>query len=554
MQPQIILLREGTDDSQGIGQCITNINACEAVVDIVRTTLGPRGMDKLITKNKTMTITNDGATVMKLLDVSQPAARTLVEIAMAQDAEVGDGTTSVVVLAGELLEQAKKYVEDGVHPQIIIRAYRAALEQARLIINGLAVKFDKSGENGRRFVENCAATSMQSKLIAHQRAFFTKFVVDAVYHLDDDLDIDMIGVKKETGGALEDSFMVKGVAFKKTFSYAGFEQQPKFFTNPKIICLNIELELKQERENAEIRVNDPKKYQEFVDAEWKIIYGKLDAIVQSGAQIVLSKLAIGDLATQYFADRKIFCAGRVPEDDLRRVCKATGAQVQTTVSNLIPSVLGTCGRFEERQVGKERYNVFSECTQAKSVTIVLRGGGSQFLDEAERSLHDSIMVARRTMKHNSIVAGGGATELEVSKRLKEYALTITGKEQMLVEAFAKALEVIPRQLADNAGYDSTMMLNQLRKKHYDADGTWYGVDVFNESVCDAMERNIWEPALVKINAITAATEACCTILSIDESVTDTPSQPPSFGPTPGRGGMRGGMRRGMRGGMRGGMM
>jgi len=471
--------------------------------------------------------------------------------ALAQDAEVGDGTTSVVVIAGELLDQAKRFVEEGVHPQVIIKAYRNALEQARMIINNIAVKFDKSAENSRKFIENCAATSMQSKLIAHQKEFFTKFVVDAVYHLDDDLDIDMIGVKKVPGGALEDSFMVKGVAFEKTFVYAGFEQQPKFFKNPKIICLNIELELKQERENAELRISDPKKYQEFVDAEWTIIYNKLDAIVKSGAQIVLSKKPIGDLATQYFADHKVFCAGRVKEDDLNRVCKATGAQIQTTVSNIIPSVLGTCGQFEERQVGKVRYNLFSDCTQAKSVTIVLRGGGSQFLDEAERSLHDSIMVARRTMKHNFIVAGGGATEMEISKRLKDYALSIKGKEQLLVEAFAKALEVIPRQLSDNAGYDSTMMLNLLRKKHYEEDGLWYGVDVFNENICDTMKRNIWEPSLIKINALTAATEACCTILSIDESITDTPSQMPNLGPLPGgaRGG-RGGARGG-RGGMRG---
>jgi T-complex protein 1 subunit eta len=276
-----------------------------------------------------------------------------------------------------------------------------------------------------------------------------------------------------------------------------------------------------------VRLEDVAQYQSIVDAEWSIIYGKLDAIVKSGASIVLSKLAIGDLATQYFADRKIFCAGRVGEDDLRRVCKATGAVIQTTVSNLVPAVLGTCGRFEEQQIGKERYNLFSGCPQARSSTIVLRGGGEQFIDEAERSLHDAIMVVRRSIRHSSVVAGGGAIEMELSRFLHDHALTIRGKEQLVISAFARALEVIPRQLADNAGFDSTVILNQLRQKHSQPGGTWFGVDIMNEGIVDAMASRVWEPALVKLNALTAATEAACTILSIDETIKSNPSAAPN---------------------------
>jgi T-complex protein 1 subunit eta len=289
-----------------------------------------------------------------------------------------------------------------------------------------------------------------------------------------------------------------------------------------------------------------------VDAEWRIIYEKLEKIVASGAKIILSRLAIGDLATQYFADRGLFCAGRVADDDLRRVCKATGAAVQTTVNDLVPTILGTCHVFEERQVGGQRYNLFTGCTQAKTATIILRGGGEQFVDEAERSIHDAIMIVKRARKHSSIVAGGGAAEMEVSKYLRDYSRTIHGKQQLIISAFAKALEVIPRQVADNAGFDSTDILNKLRMKHAQEDGRWYGVDIVNEGICDTYESFVWEPTLVKTNGITAATEAACLILSVDETVKNEKSEEPQAGPAmgrgrgmPGRGGMRGGMR-GMR--------
>lgn len=256
----------------------------------------------------------------------------------------------------------------------------------------------------------CAATALNSKLVSHQKDFFAPIVVDAVLSLDQDLSLDMIGVKKVQGGALEDSFLVKGVAFKKTFSYAGFEQQPKKFTKPKICLLNVELELKSEKENAEIRLDDPTQYQSIVDAEWNIIYEKLDKIVQSGAQIVLSRLAIGDLATQYFADRNIFCAGRVADDDMRRVAKACGAAVQSSVQNLTAEVIGECGDFEERQVGDERYNIFADCPEGKTTTIVLRGGAEQFIAETERSIHDAIMIVRRACKNAKIVLVAGLSK------------------------------------------------------------------------------------------------------------------------------------------------
>lgn len=552
LQPTILLLREGTDQSQGKAQLISNINAICAIVETVATTLGPRGMDKLVVAGKDkMTISNDGATVLKLLEIVHPAAKTLVEIAKSQDAEVGDGTTSVCILAGEFLKAAKPFVEDGVHPQILIKGFRKACELAKQKLKELSVSIEgKDDAERRNLLEKCAGTSLNSKLVASHKEFFSKMIVDAVMRLEDDLNIDLIGIKKEPGGGLEDSLFIDGVAFKKTFSYAGFEQQPKKFENPKIICLNIELELKKEKDNAEIKISDPSAYQSIVDAEWNIIYGKLDKIVKSGAQIVLSRLAIGDLATQYFADRGLFCAGRVTDDDLKRVCKATGASVQTTVNDLIPEVLGTCAIFEENQIGKERYNLFTGCHQAKTATIILRGGGEQFIDEAERSIHDAIMIVRRARKHSTVVGGGGAIEMELSKFLRDYSRTIQGKQQMIISAFGKALEVIPRQLADNAGFDSTDILNKLRQKHGTGEGQWFGVDILNEGICNTFDAFIWEPTLVKHNSITAAAEAACLILSIDETVKNNASEKPEAGPMMGGGrgrGMPGGRGRGMPG-------
>lgn len=303
---------------------------------------------------------------------------------------------------------------------------------------------------------------MNSKIISKFKEFFSELVVSAVLYLDEDLSKSDIGIKKITGGSVTESFLVHGVCFKKTFSYAGFEQQPKKFTNPLIAILNVELELKAEKDNAEVRIENPDEFQKIVDAEWNIIYDKLDKIVKSGAKIVLSSLPIGDLATQYFADHDIFCAGRVQRDDLTRVGKATGAVLQTTVQGINEDVLGNCGLFEEVQLGNERYNMFTECQKTKSSTLVLRGGAAQYLEETERSLNDAIMIVRRAYKSHAIVAGGGAIEMELSRYLREYLKNIEGKVQLVIANFAKALETIPRTLAENSGMDSTDILNKLR--------------------------------------------------------------------------------------------
>jgi T-complex protein 1 subunit eta len=539
---------------------VSNINACVAVADVVRTTLGPRGMDKLMYNTSAsggVTVSNDGATIMKMLDIVHPAAKTLVDISLSQDAEVGDGTTTVVILAAEFLKQMKGFLEEGVHPRLVMQSVREASVLAVKAVRTLATDIfanDRSNAEQRDLLKKCAVTSLNSKLVSGEKEFFAEMVVDAVRVLDPELlDLNMLGIKKVQGGGLCDSFLVHGVAFKKTFSYAGFEMQPKSYDNsPKILLLNIELELKSEKENAEVRLDDPTAYQAIVDAEWNIIYDKLDKCAASGAKVILSRLPIGDLATQYFADRDIFCAGRVPEDDMKRVADATGAAIQTTVNNLDLKVLGTCEAFEEKQVGAERYNVFTGCPLARTATMVLRGGSDQFLEEAHRSLHDAIMIVRRTLKNPCVVPGGGAIDMELSRIIREHASKIHGKGQLFMMAFAKALEVIPRQLADNSGFDATDVLNKLRKKHADEEGKNFGIDVNTGDVVDTFEAFVWEPSLVKINAISSAAEAACVVLSADETVRNpksTPADggmgaPPQMG---GRGGMGGrGRGRGMR--------
>lgn len=520
------MLKEGTDTSQGRGQVVSNINAVVAVADILKTTLGPRGQDKLIHDDQGVVISNDGATIIKRLDVVHPAAKMLVDISMSQDSEVGDGTTTVVLLAASFLNSLKALIEEGMHCQLVVKGVRMANEEIQKKLRSLAINIDKN-DSGKvqEMLQRCAGTALNSKLISGQKAFFSKMAVDAVLHLDSECDLNLVGIKRVAGGSVTDSFLVEGVAFQKTFSYAGFEQQPKKFTDPKIALINCELELKSESEKAEIRISDPKQYQSIVDAEWKIIYNKLEKCVQSGAQIVLSKLPIGDLATQYFADRNMFCAGRVPEADLIRVARATGGIIQTSLNDLDATVLGTCASFEEKQVGAERFNFFTGCPHARAATILLRGGAEQFIAESERSLHDAIMIVKRALAHSSVVGGAGAIEMELSRHLKEYAKSISSKLQLVVGSIASALEVIPRQLAENAGFDAVDLMNALRTAHA-AGNVWAGVDIENDGICDAIQSFVWEPTLVKINSIAAASEATCLILSVDETVrAPKPEQP-----------------------------
>jgi len=307
-----------------------------------------------------------------------------------------------------LLNEARRFIEDDMHSRVIIKGYRRACKMALDYIKSNKVKIDN-----REMLLNCASTSLNSKLVSGNKDFFSNMLVDAIENIEGFAQ-GTISVRQVSGGSITESCLVNGVAFKKCFSYAGFEQQPKNFNKPTILCLNVELELKAEKDNAEVRISDPSKYQSIVDAEWKIIYEKLDNIANLGCNIVLSKLPIGDLATQYFADRGMFCAGRVKEEDLKRLATASKAVIQTTCNGLTKEILGTCEKFEERQIGSERWNFFHQPVN-KTSTIILRGGSEQYTAEAESSLNDAIQIIKRVSKTKEIVAGGGAIEMQVSK-------------------------------------------------------------------------------------------------------------------------------------------
>ena len=522
----ILLLKKGTENLQGQEEILSNIEACLALVEIIRTTLGPRGMDKMIISDGgSTTISNDGATIIKLLNIEHPAGKSLADVAKSQDNEIGDGTTSVMIFAGELLKEAKQFIQDGISPQIIINGFWKGLQLALKKLEECAVKInDKSEEEKRNLLLKCAETSLNSKLIANNKEFFSKMIVEAVEKLEGFKDKDLIGIKHITGGSITDSLLIDGVAFKKSFSYAGFEQQPKKFKDAKIIILNVELELKSEKENSELRISNPEDFQSFVDAEWKIINKKLENIVNSGANIVLSKLPIGDLATQYFADRNVFCAGRVAAEDIERVAKATGACLLQTCNDITEKSLGTCGLFEERQIGAERFNLFMECPKSKTATIIIRGGAEQFIEEAERSMNDAIMIVRRASKATSIVAGGGAIEMELSKYVRNEGMKISGKEQLIVLGFAKALEIIPKTLAQNSALDAIDIMNKLRQKHNKENDCKFGVNCFNGGIIDTYINYVWEPTILKENILNSATEAACTIISVDQTIKNPKSE------------------------------
>ena len=532
-------------------------------------------MDKLVVHgNAKVTVSNDGATIMKLLEIAHPAAKTLVDISQSQDLTVGDGTTSVVLLAAELLTQLKPLIEEGTNsPMRMIPTIQAVAKLAVNKVNSWAVtNTNNNSDEQYKILLQCASTALNSKLISSHQDLFAPMVVKAITKLSSQPDMldkwdDWISIQRINGGDVRQSFLVDGVAFPKTFSYAGFEQMNKKFTNPKILLLHVELELKAESHSAEVRISTPEEYQSIVDAEWSVIYDKLDACVNVGANIVLSSLPIGDLATQYFADRGLFCAGRVKDDDIKRVAKVTGATVQTTCNDLLPEYLGTCGLFEERQVGDVRFNIFEQLhddavdvgtggsvakPSSMISTIVLRGGTEQFIAESERSMEDALKVVQRCIQSQyKIVAGGGAVEMSLSQYLKKLAVTIPNKEQWIVLAMSKAFEVIPRQLCDNAGLDATDVLSALRQKHAAAvaetnakEPCWFGVNIEEGGITNTYDLGVWEPSDNKTNSILAATEAACVILAIDETVVAPRSQDPGAQATGmmGGGGGGGGMK------------
>ena len=532
----IILLKAGTEQSSGKHLILSNIKSCCEVGEIVSSTLGPMGADKLIKVNDKTHITNDGATIMELLDIVHPAVKLLVDISKSQDKNVGDGTTSVILIATEIMKVLAPFIADEIRPRYVLEALNISMKKALEQLDKVSTSLENLSETERMMmIRKAAEVSLNSKILCENKYFFSEIAYKAVKNMlegnNNVVDINLIDIKKVVGGSITDTMFISGVAFPKCFSYAGFERAPKQFDNGcKIIALNMELELKAERENSMIRIDDVNMYQKVIDAEWKILINRLQTICDSGVNVVISSQSIGDIATQYLADRDVFCAGRVEKSDFERIAKASGAIPLMTVSKINTSSIGYCGKFEEVQIGKERFNVFNNCREAVISTIIIRGGNQQFVDEAERSLHDSIMISARLFQTKQIVPGAGAIEMSVATALRKEALNYTNKIQLIIEQIAKAFEVIPRTLAKNSNLDPTSAVLQLRALH-EADpvkNANYGVNcrgTNSDCVLQAIQTFVWEPLLLKSTAYKAAKDAASTILNMDYMIKNPKSNP-----------------------------
>ncbi|HZW54733.1 MAG TPA: thermosome subunit beta, partial [Nitrososphaerales archaeon] len=515
-----------------------NIFAAKLIAEIVKSSLGPRGMDKMLVDSLgDVTITNDGATILKEIDVQHPAAKMIVEISKTTDNEVGDGTTSAVVLAGALLENAEELISKDVHPTIIVDGYRKAEDRALEILNEIAIKVDPSD---RKTLVRIAETSMQTKLVSDISEELAITVVEAMMQVAEKqsdssfkVDIDNVKVEKKPGGSTSDTKLVRGIILDKEVVHTGM---PKRVENAKIALINSPLEIEKTEISAEIRISDPSQMKKFLEEENTMLRSMVDKIASVGANVLICQKGIDDVAQHFLAKRSILTVRRAKESDITKLARATGARIITNIDDLSERDLGYAEVVEERKLEEDRWVFVEGCKDPKAVTILVRGGSQRVVDEAERSLHDAIMVTKDVLERPAIVAGGGAPEAEMSFRLRDYAHKLAGREQLAVLKFADALEVIPLTLAENAGMDPIDAQVELRTKHGQGK-TWFGVNVRTNKVSDMLE-DVIEPAAVKEEVIKAATEASCMILRVDDvlaSAKGAPLQAPPGAPGGGMG-------------------
>ena len=534
----IIILKEGTGRSTGRDAQRNNIMAAKVVAETVSSSLGPRGMDKMLVSGiGDVVITNDGATIMKELDVQHPAAKMLVEVAKTQDTEVGDGTTTAVVLAGQLLSKAEKLLDLDVHPTVIVDGYKKAADRATEFLSKIALTVDPKDEVRLRQV---AATAMSTKDISAEKEFFAKLAVKAVEQIKEErdgkikADIDLIKIVKKHGKSVEETELVAGIVIDKEVSHS---QMPKQIRNAKIALVNQKLEIEKTEFDAKINIESPEQMHTFLDEEERMLREMADQIAKSGANVVMCEKGIDDIALHFLAKRGILTVKNLSSGDMEKLAKASGGKILASTKDLSPEALGEAKLVEEVKIGDDKLIYVRECKDPRAVTIVLRGGSEHVVDEAERSLHDGLCVVRNAVEDGKIVAGGGASEEEAAKELKTYAKTVGGREQLGIEAFAEALESIPMALAANAGLDPIDIMVDLRAKHESPENMWMGVDAVAGRVEDMLKQNVVEPLRTKQQVIRSATEAACMILRIDDVVSSKgareagpPGRPPGMPP------------------------
>ncbi|MDG6938839.1 MAG: TCP-1/cpn60 chaperonin family protein [Nitrososphaerota archaeon] len=538
---QVLILREGTSQSRGRRAQNNNISAAKLIAEIVKTSLGPRGMDKMLVDSMgDVTVTNDGATMLKDMDIQHPAAKMIIEIAKAVDNEVGDGTTSSVVLAGALLGNAEKLLENGVHPMVIVNGYRRAADQAQKILDEISVGIEPGD---RAALTKIARTSMASKMISKESEGLGALVVDALLQVVEKtadggfrVDLDDVKVDRKVGASLKETSLVRGVILDKEVVHSGM---PKRIEKARIALVDSPLEIEKTEFDAKINISDPAQITRFLEEETKMLKGMVEKVSASGANVLICQKGIDDMAQHYLARAGILSIRRVKQSDMTKLARATGARVVTGLDGLSEEDVGQAGLVEERKIEDDKWTFVEQCRNPKAVTIFVRGGSQRVVDEAERSMHDAIMVVKDALEKPAVVGGGGAVEEELSYRLMTWSNTLQGREQLAAEKFAEALESIPLALAVNAGFDPIDVQVELREKHGNGK-TWYGVDVLGRGTRDMFEKNVIEPVSVKEQIIKSATECTCMLLRIDDVIASSkkgPSMPPR-GPG-GPGGMEG---------------
>ncbi|PMB74886.1 thermosome subunit, partial [Candidatus Bathyarchaeota archaeon] len=530
----VLILKEGTTRSRGREAQRNNIMAARIIGEVLKTTLGPRGMDKmLIDSLGDITITNDGAAILDEIEVEHPAAKMMVEIAKTQDDMVGDGTTTAVVLAGELLKKAEELLDQNIHPTIIVSGYRKAAQKAIEVINHIATPVNIED---REALKKVALTSMSSKAVGPAKEHLAEIAIDAVKQIAEKrgermvADIDNIQIIKKTGKSLFESQLVRGLIIDKEVVHPGM---PKKIENAKIALLDCPLEIEKTEFSAEIRIKDPLQMKAFLDQETKMLKEMVDKIKASGANVVFCQKGIDDMAQHFLAKEGILAARRVKQSDMEKLARATGGRIITDLDDLTPQDLGEAGIVEERKIGEDKMVFVEKCKDPRSVAILIRAGLERMVDEAERALTDALSVVSDVIENNKIVAGGGAAEIEIAKELRDYATKVGGREQLAIEAFADAIEIIPKTLAENAGLEPIDIIVELRANHEKKDGVHMGVNVFAGKVENMQENGVVEPLVVKEQAVKSATESASMILRIDDVIAATkpkeekgPEKPP----------------------------
>jgi thermosome len=545
-QQPIIVLKEGTKRERGKGAQSNNIMAARAISDAVKSTLGPKGMDKMLVDSMgDVVVTNDGATILKEIDVEHPAAKMIVAVAKSQDEECGDGTTSAVVLTGELLKYAGELLEQNIHPTVICGGFKLAAEKAKDVLNKLAITI-KPGD--KKTLKDIAMTSMASKGASTEKDVLADVVVEAVTNIAEKIggktvvDLDNIQIQKKQGGGIGNTEIISGIILDKERVHEGM---PKLVNNAKIALVNAALEVKKTEVDARIQINDPTQLQAFLDEEEGMLKKMVEKITKSGTNVLVCQKGIDDIAQHFLAKEGIYSVRRAKKSDMEKLAKATGAKIVGNLDGLTSKDLGNAGNVEERKIGEDKMTFITDCKNPKAVSILIRGTTEHVVDELERGLHDALSVVKVGLEDGKMTAGGGAGATAVSMALRDYAPSVGGREQMAIEAFANAIEIVPKTLSENAGLDPIDMMLEIRSAHKKGQ-KYSGINVFKGKVDDMLKNNVIEPLRVSMQEIEASSEAAAMILRIDDVIASKGGGgPPGGMPPGGMGGMPPGGMEGM---------